>query len=275
MSPAEAASLLEETAAGGGWWFPAAGWLHPAAVCRAMLDVCGTRLQTIYGRHAAALVYDAVDERWDVMDADRASIARAPIVILANGAQAMQLAQAAHLPLHAIRGQVTHLPAQCANPPCVICGDAYLTPAAAGFASLGATYDTDADPAVRSDSHLENIGHLRQMLPEWRPSLDPDRLDGRVGFRCVSADRLPLVGALPDPARLGGSGDTQLRDMPRLPGLHGLLGYGSRGLIWSPLAAELLAAQLDGEPLPLPRDLAGLLDPARFALKQRRRTRQS
>jgi tRNA 5-methylaminomethyl-2-thiouridine biosynthesis bifunctional protein len=59
--------------------------------------------------------------------------------------------------------------------------------------------------------------------------------------------------------------------VPRLPGLYGLLGYGSRGLIWAPFAAELLASSLEGEPLPIERTLAEALDPARFVLKAYRR----
>jgi tRNA 5-methylaminomethyl-2-thiouridine biosynthesis bifunctional protein len=48
-----------------------------------------------------------------------------------------------------------------------------------------------------------------------------------------------------------------------------LLGYASRGLIWAPLAAELLAAQLQGEPLPVENKIAAALDPARFLLAGR------
>ncbi|WP_349681071.1 FAD-dependent oxidoreductase, partial [Massilia sp. UBA6681] len=96
-------------------------------------------------------------------------------------------------------------------------------------------------------------------------------LAGRVGFRCVAPDRLPLVGRLPD---FGVAGRTErLRDVPRHPGLHALLGYASRGLIWAPLAAELLAAQLEGEPLPLETNLVDALDPARFVLRARRAPR--
>jgi tRNA 5-methylaminomethyl-2-thiouridine biosynthesis bifunctional protein len=270
LSSAEATNVLGRRV-GGGWWFPKAGWLRPSAVCEAMLRACGDRLHILYRREAVRLMQE--DGIWHALDAAGAAIAQAPVVILANGAQAMQFTQAAHLPLSAIRGQVTHLPAQAADVPFVVCGDAYLTPAADngnGIASLGATYDHDADPALRLESHRQNIDHLQRMLPDWIPPPDLSALDGRVGFRCVSADRLPLAGALPDPTQLQGSGDTRLEDMPRLAGLHGLLGYGSRGLIWAPLMAELLAAQLNGEPSPLPRDLAALLDPARFALRRRR-----
>ena len=57
--------------------------------------------------------------------------------------------------------------------------------------------------------------------------------------------------------------------MPRQPGLYGLLGYASRGLTWAPLAAELLAAQLEGEPIPIELALLQALDPARFLLRNR------
>jgi tRNA 5-methylaminomethyl-2-thiouridine biosynthesis bifunctional protein len=61
--------------------------------------------------------------------------------------------------------------------------------------------------------------------------------------------------------------------VPRHAGLHALLGLASRGLTWAPLAAELLAAQMSGEPLPLERDLCATLDPARFALQRHRTAR--
>ena len=273
LSDAQASAALGQRVAGSGaWWFEKAGWLRPGAVCEAMLAACGERSGILYGRDAARL--HRADGVWRALDAAGSVIAQAPTLILANGVQAMQFAQLAQLPLQAIRGQVTHLPARAADVPFVVCGDAYLTPASHGIASLGATYDRDSDPALRTESHRQNVQHLQAMLPDWSPQLDMATLDGRVGFRCVTADRLPLVGALPDLAQTDGNGGKRperLEDVPRQAGLHGLLGYGSRGLIWAPLAAELLAAQLNGEPSPLPRDLAAMLDPARFVLKQRRR----
>ena len=60
-------------------------------------------------------------------------------------------------------------------------------------------------------------------------------------------------------------------DVARAPGLYGLLGYASRGLTWAPLAAELLASQLDNDPLPMEADLVAALDPARFVVRTRRK----
>ena len=94
---------------------------------------------------------------------------------------------------------------------------------------------------------------------------------GGVGYPLVAPERLPLVGRLPDFDAAGGT--ERLRDVPRHPGLFGLLGYASRGLTWAPLAAELLAAAIEGEPLPLEASLADALDPARFVLRARRTPR--
>jgi tRNA 5-methylaminomethyl-2-thiouridine biosynthesis bifunctional protein len=49
--------------------------------------------------------------------------------------------------------------------------------------------------------------------------------------------------------------------------------HGSRGLTSTPLAAELLASQLCGEPLPLTPRLHRALSPARFIIRDLCRNR--
>ena len=229
----------------GAWWFAQAGWAHPGGVCAAMLERAGGRSSARFGVGAFALRY--ADQQWQVEDAKGALRASAPTVILANGNGARALAQARMLPLRAVRGQVTHLTGPDApSLPCVVCGEGYVIPATAGVVALGATYDQFDDGALRATSQAENLRMASALLGtaglgEHAP------LAGRVGLRCVAPDRLPLVGALPG-----------------APGLFALLGLASRGLVWAPLCAELLAAHIDGEPLPLPANLVGALDPGRF-----------
>ena len=74
-----------------------------------------------------------------------------------------------------------------------------------------------------------------------------------------------MVGALPAQAALGHTGT--LADLPRQAAAYVLSGYGARGLAWSQIAAELLASQLEGDPLPLERAICEALDPARFLLR--------
>jgi tRNA 5-methylaminomethyl-2-thiouridine biosynthesis bifunctional protein len=262
-----ASALLQGPAPDGAWLFPGAGWVQPSSACAAMLDACGAALARRFGVGIVHLEH--IDGEWSAIDAAGATIARAPVVIVANGTGARALAQSAALPLASVRGQVTHLPAGALPAlPFVLCREAYLTPAIDGWHSLGASYDDDDDSMLRQSSQDENLAKIRSLLGD--AALVPAApLAGRVGFRCVAPDRLPLVGALP--VADGGGRIERLRDVARQSGLYGLLGYASRGLSWAPLAAELLAAQLDGEPLPIEAELAAALDPARFLVRARRR----
>lgn len=269
----EAEALLGLPAPDGAWLFRQGGWARPGSVCAAMMAACGERLTARFGVGSVTLehVDDGVDNAWLVRAADGTVIAQAPTVVLAGGAASGAFPQASRLPLSALRGQVTHLDASTLpSLPYVLCREAYLTPAANGLACAGATYDLDTDAALRAASQQENIERLQALVSNPEAGRDAP-LQGRVGFRCVAPDRLPLVGALPD---FEAAGTTErLRDVPRHSGLHGLLGYASRGLIWAPLCAELLAARLENEPLPLEASLVDALDPARFVLRARRNSR--
>ena len=105
--------------------------------------------------------------------------------------------------------------------------------------------------------------------------IDPATLQGRAAFRCTTPDYLPLIGPLADHqaflqryAALGKNARKELdADCPWLDGLYLNCAHGSRGLVTAPLAAELLAAWLDDEPLPLPRSVAEACHPGRFSLR--------
>ncbi len=271
---AEAASaLIGADTPHGGWLFAQGGWARPASLCEAMLAACGERLRRVF--HTEALSLQRVDDEWQVSGANGALLAQAPTVILASGASANQLAQAAELPLSKLRGQVTHLPVDAAAAPpvlpLVVCREAYVTPPSGGVVCAGATYDNDNDPALRASSQRENLTRLAEIISgaDVAALAATAPLAGRVGFRCAAPDRLPLAGALPDYSKAGRV--EFLPEVPRHQGLHCLLGYASRGLIWAPLMAELLVSQLEHAPLPLEAALVDALDPGRFLLKQRRR----
>ena len=58
---------------------------------------------------------------------------------------------------------------------------------------------------------------------------------------------------------------TRLPVAGRIEGeIYGALAYGSRGLIWALAAAELIASELEGEPLPLEGKLIEAMSPLRF-----------
>jgi tRNA 5-methylaminomethyl-2-thiouridine biosynthesis bifunctional protein len=276
--PAEYVQFLEREGASqalgyptafGGWWFAGGGWANPPGVCRSLLAAGGMNLR--FRGHAEVVRMERRDGIWQLFDAGGGVLAESGVVILASGAQARLLDQTAGLPISRVRGQVSHIPAGgLPKLDHALCREGYLTPALEGVHCLGASYAYDDGEALRIVEHAGNLLRLAQMLPGAESGLDPASLDGRVGFRAATPDRLPLVGALPD-MHAPLSRDCRLADLPRQPGLYGLLGLGSRGLVWSALAAEALASQLSGDPMPLESDLLDAVDPGRFRLRAHRR----
>lgn len=266
---AEAGSLAGLNVAGPGWWFAGAGWANPASVCRAALARGGGRVQARYSTTVASL--EPTADGWRLIDVYGGELAAVRRVVLAGATDILRLAPSAHLPIFRFRGQVSHLPATHApikGLASVVCREGYLTPAHAGVHCVGASFHRGGEPALRTEDHVANLARLDSMLPGASAGIAADTLGGRVAFRPVSPDKMPLVGTVyPATAQAQGR---DLGAIDRVPGLFVASGYGARGLVWAPLMAELLASQLAGDPLPCEADLAGAVDPARFVARTAR-----
>lgn len=261
----------------GGWLFPQAGWVRPPALCARLLDSAGSRLVRRFGSVVARV--ERAAESWRAVDANGAILADAAVVVLANGADLVRLLPAHHLPLQRVRGQISLLPAKGEVVPRLALGqEGYVLPPIDGQLLVGATYDHDSEPSPRPCDDAANLDLLERMLPALTGRYTPVDASGRVGFRCVTPDRLPLIGPIADEtaahAHATGLGGAHSRDLPRLPGLYCASGYASRGLVWAQLGAELLASQIEGEPPPLERELLEAIDPGRFLLHALRRQRR-
>ncbi|MDR0997069.1 MAG: bifunctional tRNA (5-methylaminomethyl-2-thiouridine)(34)-methyltransferase MnmD/FAD-dependent 5-carboxymethylaminomethyl-2-thiouridine(34) oxidoreductase MnmC [Zoogloeaceae bacterium] len=260
LTAAEASALLRWPVAHGGWLFPDGGWVSPVSLCRANVAACPT-IRFVGNTEVATL--QRTKTRWQALAADGALLAEAACAVFACGIDAPSFAPLAWLPQRPARGQVTWLPADALPaPPALIplvCGSGYLTPEVDGLRLAGASFlIDDLGRELRLNEQQDNLGKLDALLPGIRQRLADLPLTGRVGHRPMSPDRLPIVGAVPDP--LGKPG----RFARRLPGLWCCQGFGSRGIVWSALMADLLASQMHGDPLPLPFDLTCATDPARF-----------
>jgi tRNA 5-methylaminomethyl-2-thiouridine biosynthesis bifunctional protein len=208
-----------------GLWFPEGGWIQPRSLVQAQLDACGSRLNRRFGRALSTLP--------DV-----------PAVILANSAEAPKLHDIPHLRMRRVRGQLTHLAAEGIDAPhVVVLRGGMVLPPVGGVCVVGASFDIDdTDPKPRADSDTGNLERLSRILSVGAPTI----VESRVSFRAVTPDRLPVVGKLGE-------------------GVYGAFAYGSRGLVWAALAAELIACELEGEPLPIEGRLADAMHPRRFA----------
>jgi len=262
---AEASHRLGWPVDTGGWWFPQGGWVQPSSLCRAALAAFPERI--VLCPMVAVDRLERAKTGWRALAADGALLAEAPVLVMASGVAAPRFAQFAWLPQRAARGQVSHLPAATTPPlDVVVCKLGYAAPEVDGFRLAGATLTThDDDPDQRATDHADNLARLNLMLPGYAAGLDPATLDGRVGFRPLSPDRLPIVGAAPDAA--AASANRRLHALPRYPGLWCVQGFGARGIVWSALMADLLVSRLEGEPLPIESDLADAVDPGRFLVK--------
>jgi tRNA 5-methylaminomethyl-2-thiouridine biosynthesis bifunctional protein len=215
----------------GGVWFPQGGWIQPRSLVNAQLEACASRLTKAFSREVKA-VPDGV-------------------VILANSADAPNLYPVPDLRLRRVRGQLTYVPQErLETPHVVVLRGGMVLPPVDGKCVVGASYDIDDNDAKpRAESETGNLERLENILGL---KIDPSSLENRVAFRAVTSDRLPVVGKIAE-------------------NVYAAFAYGSRGLLWASLAAEIIAAELEGEPLPVEGALADAMRPQRFALRAGRR----
>jgi tRNA 5-methylaminomethyl-2-thiouridine biosynthesis bifunctional protein len=161
-----ASALLGGPTPHGGWLFGQGGWARPASLCSHAGRLRQPSAAALPPRSAAAR---ASRRKLAGARCRRRLLAEAPTVILANGAGAVDIAQAAQLPLARLRGQVTHL-AQELGPrlSLVVCREAYVTPPNQGVICAGATYSSDDDRALRASCQQENLARLAEIIPARR-----------------------------------------------------------------------------------------------------------
>jgi len=265
--------------ASGGLFYPNGGWVHPPALCQLLAQHPGVQLLT----HHNVLELHQHSGQWHARDGER-EVASASVVVLAGAADVRAFAPTASLPLKRIRGQITRLPQtpQSRSLSTVVCAEGYVAPARDGEHTLGASFDFHSDDlTVKAAEHVSNLQLLDDISSDLAERLNArqlpvDELQGRAAFRCTSPDYLPIVGPVADAEAFASAYAVLRKDArqnpdspcPWLPGLYVNSGHGSRGLITAPLAGELLAAWLNNEPLPVPRDVAEACHPNRFALRK-------
>ncbi len=246
-------------------WHAMAAWLRPRQLVTAQLDTPGvaarwsTRVQTL--RHS--------EQGWQALDADGQVLAEAGQAIVAGGFHTRALLPGVTLPLNPLRGQISmgpldilppalraHLPDLPVNGHGSFIAGVPLPPEFGGAPGwyLGSTFERACPQAVlRDEDHAANHARLATLLPAlsepMRLAFALDRVLAWAGLRCTLPDRVPVVGPV--------NPDT-------LPGLLVCAGMGARGISLSVLCGELIAAQLEGEPLPLAPSLATHLAAHRF-----------
>ncbi|TXT36174.1 MAG: FAD dependent oxidoreductase [Comamonadaceae bacterium] len=255
---------------GCGLWHPKGAWIKPAALVNAWLNQPGVTFQ------GNARVADVCRQgnTWVLSDAQGELLCEAECVVFSNASGAFDLLQKMKHPALDTQGSEPHLPSKqgmlgllswalhaesekTGFTPFPVNGSGSIVtgiPTENGQAwFMGSSYQPESQPE-RSDqeNHLRNLDHLEQLLPPVAQNLNEAFQTGALqawkGTRCIVADRLPVVGPL---------------DATDQPGWWICAGLGSRGLSFSVLCAELLAARMGAEPWPVEAKLARSLEALR------------
>ena len=123
-----------------------------------------------------------------------------------------------------------------------ICAGGYLSPKSEDKHLIGSSYSKSDSTELIQEEHNENLKKIK-IIYDKKMKLQ----GGRVGFRTVTRDRLPLAGVV--------------------NGIHVNIGHGSKGSTSAPLCSEYIADLIDSTTLPVDSFVAEALKPDRFKVK--------
>ena len=129
---------------------------------------------------------------------------------------------------------------------------------------FGATFEAaNGEPQVTDAARLHNL----EILARLRPDVVTTEIASRAAIRATTQDRMPFAGPAPHNEKAPDGTPAPLSPYRLIGGL------GSRGFLWAPLLAELVASEAFGDPSPVETSVAECLEPGRFQARAARRGR--
>jgi len=254
-----------------------AGVVLPQMLCEKIVQVCGSSLKIVRGQVDAISRHN---NKWSCFSNNKL-INESDCLVIANGESINELDDSFDFPVESIRGQAMVINANTASTAFkqTINADVYFTSAIAGQHYLGATYSRlNKNSYVDREENESLLTSLEKIYPDSFTLMDLK--ESWVGFRCMSKDRVPIVGALPDRDFF----DEEYADIHHgkhhkpypaachQSGLYITAAHGSRGFTSSFLSAEIIAAEIAGEPSPVNKKTLNYLSPSRFIVNKLKRS---
>ncbi len=252
-------------------YFPDLGAISPPKI-RGILS------QKLRIRNNVNITHFTHTQKWHLFAGDK-SQATADAIVICGGPKTRDSSFANHLPLEAVRGQITYLNAEKNDnlPRKALCGKGYITPTFEmnGQATMvtGASFSrNDTDMTLRSDDHRENLENAETL---WPGISKREITGGRCAIRACSPDHMPICGPIADQEQYLAAYE-MLKHGPRyqnfipapyVPNLYAVTGLGARGFMSAPLLADLITALICGGPLPVTPAVYESLHPARFLIR--------
>jgi tRNA 5-methylaminomethyl-2-thiouridine biosynthesis bifunctional protein len=185
---------------------------------------------------------EKINNTWQVINEQKEVICRGDAIVLATNYQTKNLLRSLEpeLLIRPVKGQLSRfliekesLVGKCL-PKSVVRGDGYCSPRQAWndkywMWEVGSSYEEDVDELIPTKMAVqENYQKGLALLNIENMSDNYLEHSHFMGIRCASKDRLPLIGPI-----------------PKHSGLYLATAYGSRGLIWATLGAELIRRYLE------------------------------
>jgi tRNA 5-methylaminomethyl-2-thiouridine biosynthesis bifunctional protein len=256
--------------------YASAGVVLPAVLSDVLKNECGDKL-SIINAEVTSVSNDGI--KWQCLGNSQL-IKEAEILIIANGMAINDLSLPVKFPVEDIRGQVVSLYENQASPQIkkILNAEVHITPAINRKHYLGATYTRNSRGVEVSQ---KDNRALLESLNKYYPALfkKDDICETWVGFRTMSKDRVPIVGAVADESFFNkeyadiavGSTTKKYQPASYLNGLYISAAHGSRGFTSSFLSAEIVASLINNEPSPVSKRVIDYLSPSRFMVNNLKR----
>lgn len=299
LTKTQASDLAGVTLASDALYFDKAGWIDMHSLCQHWITQCHAQgknsFQYLGGTHVQSL--ETTADGWQLLNESNDIIDCSPLVIVASGELACGLQQTAHLPLQRSRGQLSHFSVSAEHtahiPNTIITGKGSVIPVDDGIWTGSTHHRHDNIVHCTPEDDLINVQNAIKLCPDLANGLNSTGSSNNVpvdkhlasrswtGFRYSTPDRLPVVGAAPDPmwyrqhyADLRHGRRQQQFPQPCFhDGLYLATGFGSRGALHSIYASDTLASIISGGARACTdpeHTIRRLLHPGRFIVRQLR-----
>ena len=259
---------------------PNAAWINPKQLCRRLSQHQNIHTLTL----EKVIKILKIKDLFEVHTAKN-TVLHADMVVIANANDARELCADLLMNTQAVRGQVSLVSATESSKALqkIVCSDGYFSPAAlqknlkqlhclgATFSNISIAENAQSDLTIAEQDHEANLDKLKNISSTLHSYLQNNIVGGRVSLRCTATDYWPLAGQLMDAKALKTKPPRPGADINSLPWIEGLymnIAHGSKGFTTAPLCGELIACMASNQALPVSDELAGLLNPNRFLLKE-------
>lgn len=254
--------------------FPKAGWINPTQLSEAYLELSKHNLNLVLSTFLIKIKYE--NSVWKVY-LSNGDVLETEILILANSFDAKNFIQGLDK-VKKVRGQIAFFPSRdfpTRLDNILLHEDGYIIPNINGMHIIGSTFDPNDDSTqLNPEANISLLQNASKVFPELKPE-DGLKLQGRVGFRAMSSDHLPLVGLVPDSIAFERDYSDlwkaniykEYPDGTYLKGLYISCAHGSKGILNSYMAANVISNMIANEKIPVENHLLEKINPARFLVQ--------